>query len=626
MSSSTVAAQPTNASWQAWLCRFCWLALLMLALFLSVPHLNDYAWNYDEGPLLQTAALTNAGYPLFTETVFNKPPVLIWWLALAFKVGGTAVSTARLSLTLFNLIGLAALGWLASAWWQQRCAGPLAMGLWLLFPNALARLGVAMNDLPGMTLFLLTLVALTRFRQTEHMVWTAVSGFLFGLTLGVHPLLLFTVVPLLWLLLGGQSSTRVRLKTVLIFSGMAGGATAVWLLPSYSEAFVRWVITYNSAELGPDLQAWAANNISTMARYLLLDHWHLLLLALLTLPRLWQTTTKWYGVTAVLWLLSTLFALSQLSPMWPHYLIFTSYPLVLLAAGGLATLGQTAGQGTNEAERWRYLRPIHSGAILGVGLLLLITYASQPTHWPDWSATAANARHFLAEQPAHSMAIGDDQFILFAAGRLTPPPLAETSSKRISTGFLTVPEIINGRFAYNVTEFVFTNGRFNQLPDLQTWVKNEAAAQTNFDSMTIYQLKPLPERETTAQSSLGTGVLLNGYTLTLADTTIEVSLFWETAVAQTESLHRFVHLLDDTGTIAAQVDGIPLAGWLPTNQWQPGIPIIETLTLPLPTTPGHYRLVTGLYTFPQIQRLPASQPNGERWPNDAILLQEINIP
>ena len=87
-------------------------------------------------------------------------------------------------------------------------------------------------------------------------------------------------------------------------------------------------------------------------------------------------------------------------------------------------------------------------------------------------------------------------------------------------------------------------------------------------------------------------------------------------------------MLDEDGEIVAQMDGIPLNGWLPTNKWQPNVQLIDssTLTLPPDVAAGSYTLVTGMYTFPEIQRLPATNDVNGRWPNDAILLQEIIIP
>ena len=70
------------------------LLLLALYIFIALLHIEDYTWNYDEGVLLQTAALNHQGYPLFSETVINKPPLLIWWVQLSTAIiSGLGFST-----------------------------------------------------------------------------------------------------------------------------------------------------------------------------------------------------------------------------------------------------------------------------------------------------------------------------------------------------------------------------------------------------------------------------------------------------------------------------------------------------------------------------------------------------
>jgi len=64
MQSTSFNAKPG----QYWvLCSLLLLVYLMPSLF----HLEDYAWNYDEGPQLQAAALTYADYLDFVEGDFN---------------------------------------------------------------------------------------------------------------------------------------------------------------------------------------------------------------------------------------------------------------------------------------------------------------------------------------------------------------------------------------------------------------------------------------------------------------------------------------------------------------------------------------------------------------------------
>lgn len=629
MSTSAAVARPSHAPVSSWLFRITWLVLLLLPLVLSLPHLNGYAWNYDEGPLLQAAALANKGFPLFDETVFNKPPLLIWWLQLMFVLGGTAVTTARLSILLLNLVGLAAFGWLAAAWSQQRWAGPLAVSLWLLLPEALVRLMVIMNDLPGMTLLLLTLALTTRYRQTDRWPWAAAAGAFFGLTVGTHPLLLFASVPLAFLLLWGKPVNPKSIKPALLFGAMTLLITAIWLLPNYGDGFVRWVYDYNRAELDPGLRGWASENGMRLAHTLLYDYWLLLLLALISSLRLWVSSQRIYGQTAVLWAALTVFSLTRLNPMWQHYVIFVFYPLIILAAGGVATTGQQLWQDWRKGGQ----RPLWQPAILGLNIAIFLLLMQQTVDvkvaWPQWSEPHTAARdHLAAQAAAGKMAISDDPFLLFTSEHLIPPPLTDGSNKRISTGFLSVTDVLESYFTYGVDTFVFTNGRFNRLPPLQEWATQRADAKTVYGPITIVQLHPPPAPETAGQNQLGPGIRLNGYTIEQTNTAINLVLYWETAMPLTDSYHRFVHLLDENGELISQADGTPLDGWLPTNRWQPNVQIVEKVAINLSPDlpPGSYRLTIGMYTFPQIQRLAATDAGGSRWPNDAILLQEINVP
>jgi len=50
-----------------------------------------------------------------------------------------------------------------------------------------------------------------------------------------------------------------------------------------------------------------------------------------------------------------------------------------------------------------------------------------------------------------------------------------------------------------------------------------------------------------------------------------------------------------------------------------------TLTVPSGTSPGHYRLVTGLYDPQTGVCLPAFAATGERQPDDALPLGEIQV-
>ncbi len=139
-----------------------WLTLITLYLSAPLRHLDGYAWDYDEGPYLQAAALAFKGHPLYAKVVLNKLPYPTWLLEGSFAIGGMTLTTARCTILLLTLVGFVSLGILAELWWGQG-AGPAAMALYLLIPEFSVRAAVVMNDLPAMSAALIVLVAATLF-------------------------------------------------------------------------------------------------------------------------------------------------------------------------------------------------------------------------------------------------------------------------------------------------------------------------------------------------------------------------------------------------------------------------------------------------------------------------------
>jgi 4-amino-4-deoxy-L-arabinose transferase-like glycosyltransferase len=110
---------------------------------------------------------------------------------------------------------------------------------------------------------------------------------------------------------------------------------------------------------------------------------------------------------------------------------------------------------------------------------------------------------------------------------------------------------------------------------------------------------PVPQREQV--SSLGPSVELVGYDLgegtPLLGVPLEVILYWHALQTPAYNYHAFVHLLDASGDIVVQHDGVPGEGRLPTLGWTPGEYLADrhVLRVPADLPPGEYRLVVGLY-------------------------------
>jgi hypothetical protein len=95
-------------------------------------------------------------------------------------------------------------------------------------------------------------------------------------------------------------------------------------------------------------------------------------------------------------------------------------------------------------------------------------------------------------------------------------------------------------------------------------------------------------------------------------TPLKLTLAWEAVEELNEQYVVFVHLLSNDGALVAQYDGspvgdvLPVGDELPTSAWPPGATFSYPITIELPhdLPAGDYRLLTGVYIWPSLERLP----------------------
>jgi hypothetical protein len=123
----------------------------------------------------------------------------------------------------------------------------------------------------------------------------------------------------------------------------------------------------------------------------------------------------------------------------------------------------------------------------------------------------------------------------------------------------------------------------------------------------------------------GDAILLHGYDLQSSAESLELTLFWQAERRMDASYKVFVHLIDPTtGAIVAQDDTVPRRWTYPTTWWERGEVVEDTVALSLDgVSPGQYRLIVGLYDSQTGQRLPAYPADGERHPDDVVLLTTV---
>jgi 4-amino-4-deoxy-L-arabinose transferase-like glycosyltransferase len=147
---------------------------------------------------------------------------------------------------------------------------------------------------------------------------------------------------------------------------------------------------------------------------------------------------------------------------------------------------------------------------------------------------------------------------------------------------------------------------------------------------------PAPAPDHPADAVWGDAIQLVGYSLdakeVTAGETLYVTLYWRSLAPLDDDYTVFVHLLGGhnpatNGPLWAGHDGQPDGGHYPTSRWQPGQVLLDLhpLAVPLDAPPGDYQLEVGFYLLATMARLPASDTLGNPLPNDAALLDTIEV-
>jgi len=89
---------------------------------------------------------------------------------------------------------------------------------------------------------------------------------------------------------------------------------------------------------------------------------------------------------------------------------------------------------------------------------------------------------------------------------------------------------------------------------------------------------------------------------------ISLTLHWQALRPPADDYTVFVHLLGSDGNLVAQHDAPPLDGIYPTSEWIVGDVFTQRIELEVSpdAPPGMYDLVAGMYTYPDIVRLPVA--------------------
>lgn len=330
----------------------------------------------------------------------------------------------------------------------------------------------------------------------------------------------------------------------------------------------------------------------------------------------------------------------------PAYLPALSYPIqiqlferetgepVAIDGQAAATLGQVSVARPREPYRPREVAIDQRRNISFGGLISLLGYnlpeaLPRPGHhlpvWLHWSAREAPS----AAYEVHLRLLDGDGTVLtevvgFPAGPSFPTSQWEMGDLAQGRFDIHLPPHIDGG-RYRLAARLVDSETQEALPATRPWSprSGEWIVIGGAEVLSWPLVTEAPEMDHVLDGQFGATIHLLGYDLTekaLPGSELALTLYWRAEASPGASYHVFVHLVDGTGKLVAQADGIP-AGWLrPTTTWRQGEVIADhhSIYLPSELSDDAYHLYVGLYE-PEAQRLSVFS-GGEAVPEGRLLL------
>ncbi len=452
-------------------------AVVVVAIAMRVYGLNgrfDYD-GYDEGVYWQTLRAMSAGYGLYRAIFCSQPPVFPLSIYPFYLLFGSTISAARLGVAVLSLLGLAG-AYLLGKVLAGRVGGVAALVIVVATPSYLQASQTLQAEGPATAFLFLT--AGTALMWSEHptgrkgLVLATSCGItlllgIFTKLLDVTAIILVLVLALAWL---WQIRREPRFGIGEVLWPVAGAAVAavvVFLVvcaPFLSSlpAVVQQVLTFHIAARNA-LTVSESSHIHLLYRFLVenavLSVGAVIGLVVAMLRRDWRI------VPLIAWGLATFLILVIQRPLFSRHAIVLIPPLLAITA--LA---------------WNGSR--RNGALLTGLLPLAAILTGAPASYAYYHTLGIRAESSDAQRAGEiaedlqrattpdQWAITDAQFIAGLADRDTPPWLVDTSSVRINSGYLTLPELIEVASDPRVHVVLFATDRLASAPlaGFHSWV------------------------------------------------------------------------------------------------------------------------------------------------------------
>lgn len=432
---------------------------------------------YDEGVYWQTLRAMSAGYNLYGRIFCSQPPgfpLSIYPLYVAF---GSTIVAARLGVAALSVLGLAGAYMLGKAL-AGRVGGVAALVIVVATPSYLEASQKLQAEGPAIALLFLTVGA--AFMGWEHprgqkgVLLAMMCGVTFALGTFVKLLDITAIVPVLSLVFGRlwqirrEAGSRIATALWPIGGGIAAVvlASLIVLAPflGSSSALLQQSVTFHIAARAVAARSNFSN--ADVVYHFLLENAVLSIGAVLGII-VATLRHDWRIVPLVAWFLVTCMVLLIQVPLFSRHTIVLIPPLVAMSA--------LAWHDVPAVKQTRWVMGLLPLAAILVGVPSFYVYYLTQGIRAGSSETrraALVAADLQRTITPDQWVITDAQFIAGSANRDTPPWLVDTSSVRINSGYLTVPELIQTASDQRVHAVLFATGRLaaTSLIGFHSWV------------------------------------------------------------------------------------------------------------------------------------------------------------
>jgi hypothetical protein len=104
-------------------------------------------------------------------------------------------------------------------------------------------------------------------------------------------------------------------------------------------------------------------------------------------------------------------------------------------------------------------------------------------------------------------------------------------------------------------------------------------------------------------------------------------VYWRAGAEPAADAKVFVHLVDSSGTMRAQMDAVPVQWQRPTSGWRPRevLTDVYSLAIPVDAPSGEYTLYVGLYDAVTLTRWPVAAVDESSVADDRLPLTTVSV-